>query len=236
MDCSLPGSYVHGIFQARVLEWGAISHSKVLGKCLRGFGMGLRIKDIFYSSQWSLCLLNASPLNAHPSFQTPNWRHASSTWTSGITSDGPPLLPPTSFQSFRPNLSSQEIPLALSSEHAGICPLHFPKTTPGAHRSLPPLSHLYSCCLLSPTQQPREPKNTRGRCCHSAPSPGAVSPRDTGGGEPSLSRPPGPARPLSGGIWHVRPTQLLGTCSLLLSVFLHLAQAPQRLGFLHSAH
>ena len=23
MDCSLPGSSVHGIFQARVLEWGA---------------------------------------------------------------------------------------------------------------------------------------------------------------------------------------------------------------------
>ena len=25
MDCSLPGSSVHGIFQARVLEWGVIS-------------------------------------------------------------------------------------------------------------------------------------------------------------------------------------------------------------------
>ena len=25
MDCSLPGSSFHGIFQARVLEWGAIS-------------------------------------------------------------------------------------------------------------------------------------------------------------------------------------------------------------------
>ena len=28
MDCSLPGSSVHGIFQARVLEWGAISFSR----------------------------------------------------------------------------------------------------------------------------------------------------------------------------------------------------------------
>ena len=27
MDCSLPGSHVHGIFQARVLEWGAIAFS-----------------------------------------------------------------------------------------------------------------------------------------------------------------------------------------------------------------
>ena len=25
IDCSLPGSSVHGIFQARVLEWGAIA-------------------------------------------------------------------------------------------------------------------------------------------------------------------------------------------------------------------
>ena len=29
MDCSLPGSSVHGIFQARVLEWVAISFSMV---------------------------------------------------------------------------------------------------------------------------------------------------------------------------------------------------------------
>ena len=28
MDCSLPGSSVRGIFQARVLEWGVIAFSK----------------------------------------------------------------------------------------------------------------------------------------------------------------------------------------------------------------
>ena len=28
MDCNLPGSSVHGIFQARVLEWGAIAFSE----------------------------------------------------------------------------------------------------------------------------------------------------------------------------------------------------------------
>ena len=27
MDCSLPGFSVHGIFQAKVLEWGAIAFS-----------------------------------------------------------------------------------------------------------------------------------------------------------------------------------------------------------------
>ena len=29
MDCSIPGSSVHGIFQARVLEWGAIAFSDI---------------------------------------------------------------------------------------------------------------------------------------------------------------------------------------------------------------
>ena len=30
MDCSLPGSFLYGIFQARVLEWGATAFSKEL--------------------------------------------------------------------------------------------------------------------------------------------------------------------------------------------------------------
>ena len=29
MDCSPPGSPVHGIFQARVLEWGAVAFSRI---------------------------------------------------------------------------------------------------------------------------------------------------------------------------------------------------------------
>ena len=32
MDCSLPGSSIHGIFQARVLEWGVIAFSQAKGK------------------------------------------------------------------------------------------------------------------------------------------------------------------------------------------------------------
>ena len=31
MDCSLPGSSVHGIFQAKVLEWGAIAYQATNG-------------------------------------------------------------------------------------------------------------------------------------------------------------------------------------------------------------
>ena len=30
MDCSTPGSSVYGIFQARVLEWGAIAFSTIV--------------------------------------------------------------------------------------------------------------------------------------------------------------------------------------------------------------
>ena len=33
MDCSLPGSSVYGIFQARVLEWGAIAFSEYYATC-----------------------------------------------------------------------------------------------------------------------------------------------------------------------------------------------------------
>ena len=45
MDCSPPGSSVHGIFQARVLEWGAIAFSvcSILIRCY-----------IAYSLEWHL--------------------------------------------------------------------------------------------------------------------------------------------------------------------------------------
>ena len=44
MDCNLPGSSFHGIFQARVLEWGAIAFSawssQKKSHCLGIFGIG----------------------------------------------------------------------------------------------------------------------------------------------------------------------------------------------------
>ena len=45
MDCSLPGSSIHGIFQARVLEWGAIAFSKNYAGTIKQFN-GYYIKDI----------------------------------------------------------------------------------------------------------------------------------------------------------------------------------------------
>ena len=32
VECSLPGSSVHGVFQAEVLEWGVIAFSEMLHK------------------------------------------------------------------------------------------------------------------------------------------------------------------------------------------------------------
>ena len=39
MDCSLPGSSIHGIFQARVLEWGAIAYKLTLKIITRNQGL-----------------------------------------------------------------------------------------------------------------------------------------------------------------------------------------------------
>ena len=44
MDCSPPGSSVHGIFQARVLEWGAIAFSKV--SPYLGINLNKEVKDL----------------------------------------------------------------------------------------------------------------------------------------------------------------------------------------------
>ena len=48
MDCSLPGSCIHGIFQARVLEWGAIAFSDPMATNLL-FDSGYK--------EWSLFLI-----------------------------------------------------------------------------------------------------------------------------------------------------------------------------------
>jgi len=45
MDCSPSGSSIHGIFQARVLEWGAIAFSNESGL---GSKINEEIKGILY--------------------------------------------------------------------------------------------------------------------------------------------------------------------------------------------
>jgi len=41
MDCSLPGFSIHRIFQARVLEWGAIAFSGWEGLVVEKLGLAL---------------------------------------------------------------------------------------------------------------------------------------------------------------------------------------------------
>ena len=50
-NCSLPGSSVHGILQARVLERGAIAFSEVLMK------VGFKTLDIVACFPWLLVLI-----------------------------------------------------------------------------------------------------------------------------------------------------------------------------------
>ena len=59
MDCSPPGSSAHGIFQTRVLEWGAIAFSVLrvrgnekFGQSKKSWAMG---ELIFYEEVIKLC-------------------------------------------------------------------------------------------------------------------------------------------------------------------------------------
>ena len=51
MDCSPPGSSVHGIFQARVLEWGAIAFPEIMSYCTSNR------KRILLSRRWWLGII-----------------------------------------------------------------------------------------------------------------------------------------------------------------------------------
>ena len=51
MDCSAPGSSVHGIFQARVLEWGAIAFSLFLAKVLQ-----ISFRELFLKNNYDFIL------------------------------------------------------------------------------------------------------------------------------------------------------------------------------------
>ena len=67
MDCSLPGSSAHGIFQARVLEWVAIAFSGVLYDLLQTHAW-VHLLPFHPHSPWVTCqtLLSGSVwLSAH---------------------------------------------------------------------------------------------------------------------------------------------------------------------------
>ena len=54
MDCSLPGSSIHGIFQARVLEWVAIAFSE---KYKLSVKKQISHRDVMYSTENILSML-----------------------------------------------------------------------------------------------------------------------------------------------------------------------------------
>ena len=60
MDCSPPGSSIHGIFQARVLEWGAIAFSpyctSTYETMLRKFSSLVLLFDVFQIGPICVCL------------------------------------------------------------------------------------------------------------------------------------------------------------------------------------
>jgi len=46
MDCSPPGSSAHGIFQARILKWVAISYSR------NGILLSIKKKILLFETTW----------------------------------------------------------------------------------------------------------------------------------------------------------------------------------------
>jgi len=46
MDCSLPGSSVHGIFQARILEWVSIAFSQDVTELLQFHDKICRVEEL----------------------------------------------------------------------------------------------------------------------------------------------------------------------------------------------
>ena len=57
MDCSLSGSSVHGIFQARVLEWGAIAFSNVIATHRQELSVLFRERPCSFSSHLTVRLV-----------------------------------------------------------------------------------------------------------------------------------------------------------------------------------
>ena len=57
MDWSLPGSSVHAIFQARVLEWGAIALTAKFGKSLYSSPVIIFLESGLSETGWSICTI-----------------------------------------------------------------------------------------------------------------------------------------------------------------------------------
>ena len=74
MDCSLPGSSIHRIFQARVLEWGAIAFSDIhmyVHKYLNYFAVHLKLSKHCKSTMCCAKLPQSCPTLCSPTDGSP---------------------------------------------------------------------------------------------------------------------------------------------------------------------
>ena len=102
MDCSLPGSSIHGIFQARVLEWGAIAFSVTEPLGGENFYSPIMyetcILNMLQQVGWSPQLLESrlrTEVRTHWYSQGPS--HITSTAQSNLLSFGSPRFSPKLF-------------------------------------------------------------------------------------------------------------------------------------------
>ena len=90
MDCSLPGSSIYGIFQARVLEWGVLTIYLILAQCHFPWTW-LPISPVFFpfcpylTRRWGgtgsylwvqLCSLSSSPWDRADNWQAIQFSHS----------------------------------------------------------------------------------------------------------------------------------------------------------------
>ena len=67
MDCSLPGSSVHGLLQARILEWVAISFPRGSSQHRDGSQVSCICRQILYHlSHQGSCQYQGVPILSHP--------------------------------------------------------------------------------------------------------------------------------------------------------------------------
>ena len=83
MNCSLPGSSVRGIFQARVLEWGAITFSESHHKYLANGRMTEYLSVTVFKLSIQTCAL---PISTHSN--VPAWRIPGTGEPGGLPSRG----------------------------------------------------------------------------------------------------------------------------------------------------
>ena len=126
MDCNLPGSSVHGILQARVLEWVAISFSRTSSEprdwirvsCIAGRFFTLLLLLLLLLSRFSRVRLCATPWTAAHQAPLSTEFSRQEHW-SGSPSPSLGDLPNLGTEPRSPTLQADSLPFELPRKH---CP------------------------------------------------------------------------------------------------------------------